>query len=160
MKSDDLYANENIGNVYSPSELNHEARLHLEAGFGRVWIAGELSNVSRPGSGHMYFSLKDDKAQISCALFRSNTYGLDFKPENGMLVRARGRVSLFEARLVRGITSRQCCQRRQTQRFRKCTQGDKYHSDQKLLCQKKPGEFGTEHAKNENWNDQRGNRPT
>ena len=46
----------------------------------------------------MYFSLKDDKAQISCALFRSNTYGLDFKPENGMLVRARGRVSLFEAR--------------------------------------------------------------
>ena len=98
MKSDDLYANENIGNVYSPSELNHEARLHLEAGFGRVWIEGELSNVSRPGSGHMYFSLKDDKAQISCALFRSNTYGLDFKPENGMLVRARGRVSLFEAR--------------------------------------------------------------
>ena len=87
-----------MSNIYTPSELNHEARLHLEAGFGRIWIEGELSNLSRPASGHMYFSLKDDKAQISCALFRSNTYGMGFKPENGMLVRARGRVSLYEAR--------------------------------------------------------------
>ena len=98
MKSDDLLQNIPTDNIYSPSELNHEARLHLEAGFGRIWIEGELSNLSRPASGHMYFSLKDDKAQISCALFRSNTYGMDFKPENGMLVRARGRVSLYEAR--------------------------------------------------------------
>jgi exodeoxyribonuclease VII large subunit len=98
MKSDELLQNIPTDNIYSPSELNHEARLHLEAGFGRIWIEGELSNLSRPGSGHMYFSLKDDKAQISCALFRSNTYGMDFKPENGMLVRARGRVSLYEAR--------------------------------------------------------------
>ena len=98
MKSDDLLQNTPTDNIYSPSELNHEARLHLEAGFGRIWIEGELSNLSRPASGHMYFSLKDDKAQISCALFRSNTYGMGFKPENGMLVRARGRVSLYEAR--------------------------------------------------------------
>ena len=98
MKSEDLLQNIPTDNIYSPSELNHEARLHLEAGFGRIWIEGELSNLSRPASGHMYFSLKDDKAQISCALFRSNTYGMDFKPENGMLVRARGRVSLYEAR--------------------------------------------------------------
>ena len=98
MKSDDLLQNIPTDNIYSPSELNHEARLHLEAGFGRIWIEGELSNLSRPASGHMYFSLKDDKAQISCALFRSNTYGMGFKPENGMLVRARGRVSLYEAR--------------------------------------------------------------
>ena len=87
-----------MGNIYTPSELNHEARLHLEAGFGRVWVEGEISNLSRPASGHIYFSLKDEKAQISCALFRSNTYGMSFKPENGMLVQARGRVSLFEAR--------------------------------------------------------------
>ncbi|MGB5487273.1 MAG: exodeoxyribonuclease VII large subunit, partial [Lysobacterales bacterium] len=87
-----------MGNIYTPSELNHEARLHLEAGFGRVWVEGEISNLSRPASGHMYFSLKDEKAQISCALFRSNAYGMSFKPENGMLVQARGRVSLFEAR--------------------------------------------------------------
>ncbi len=94
MESDDRQA----GKVYSPSELNHEARLHLEAGFGRIWIEGEISNLSQPASGHIYFSLKDAKAQISCALFRGNTYGIGFKPENGMLVRARGRVSLYEAR--------------------------------------------------------------
>ena len=87
-----------MGNIYTPSELNHEARLHLEAGFGRIWVEGEVSNLSRPASGHLYFSLKDDKAQISCALFRSNAQGISFKPENGMLVQARGRVSLFEAR--------------------------------------------------------------
>jgi len=98
MESDDLLQNNQTGNIYTPSELNHEARLHLEAGFGRIWIEGELSNLSRPASGHMYFSLKDEKAQINCALFRSNTYGIGFKPENGMLVRARGRVSLYEAR--------------------------------------------------------------
>ena len=98
MKSEELLQNDQVGNIYTPSELNHEARLHLEAGFGQIWIEGELSNLSRPASGHMYFSLKDDKAQISCALFRSNTFGMDFKPENGMLVRAHGRVSLYEAR--------------------------------------------------------------
>ena len=98
MQSDDHKLNSEMGNIYTPSELNHEARLHLEAGFGRVWVEGEISNLSRPASGHLYFSLKDDKAQISCALFRSNAYGMSFKPENGMLVQARGRVSLFEAR--------------------------------------------------------------
>ena len=98
MQSDDHKINNELGNIYTPTELNHEARLHLEAGFGRVWVEGEISNMSRPASGHIYFSLKDDKAQISCALFRSNTYGMNFKPENGMLVQARGRVSLFEAR--------------------------------------------------------------
>jgi len=98
MQSDDHKLNNELGNMYTPSELNHEARLHLEAGFGRVWVEGEISNLSRPASGHLYFSLKDDKAQISCALFRSNAYGMSFKPENGMLVQARGRVSLFEAR--------------------------------------------------------------
>jgi exodeoxyribonuclease VII large subunit len=74
MDSDDLYQNSEMGEIYTPSELNHEARLHLEAGFGRIWIEGEISNLSQPSSGHIYFSLKDDKAQISCALFRSNTY--------------------------------------------------------------------------------------
>ena len=98
MQSDDHKLNTDMGNIYTPSELNHEARLHLEAGFGRVWVEGEISNLSRPASGHLYFSLKDEKAQVSCALFRSNAYGMNFKPENGMLVQARGRVSLFEAR--------------------------------------------------------------
>jgi exodeoxyribonuclease VII large subunit len=98
MPSDTQNLSNGTGNIYTPSELNHEARLHLEAGFGRIWVEGEISNLSRPASGHIYFSLKDEKAQISCALFRSNAYGMSFKPENGMLVQARGRVSLFEAR--------------------------------------------------------------
>jgi exodeoxyribonuclease VII large subunit len=89
---------DDAANVYSPSELNHEARLHLEAGFGTIWVEGEISNFTRSAAGHMYFSLKDDRAQISCALFRGNTYGLGFKPANGMQVRARGRVSLYEPR--------------------------------------------------------------
>jgi len=89
---------DHLKNIYTPSELNHEARVHLEAGFGRVCVEGEISNLGRPASGHMYFSLKDDRAQIKCALFRSNSRGMGFKPENGMLVRAEGRVSLYEAR--------------------------------------------------------------
>jgi exodeoxyribonuclease VII large subunit len=80
--------------VFTPSELNHEARLHLEAGFGRI----EISNLSRPASGHIYFSMKDDKAQVRCAMFRSNLSGVAFRPENGMQVQARGRLSLYEAR--------------------------------------------------------------
>ena len=84
--------------IYTPSELNHEARLHLEAGFGRIWLEGEISNLSRPASGHLYFSIKDEKAYIRCALFRSNSIKIPFRPEDGMQVQARGRVSLYEAR--------------------------------------------------------------
>jgi exodeoxyribonuclease VII large subunit len=91
-------SHENGAPVYSPSELNREARLHLEAGFGTIWLEGEISNFTRSAAGHLYFSLKDEKAQISCALFRGNAYGLGFKPKNGMQVRARGRVSLYEPR--------------------------------------------------------------
>ncbi|MFT7564543.1 MAG: exodeoxyribonuclease VII large subunit [Bacteroidia bacterium] len=88
----------NERSIYTPSELNHEARLHLEAGFGRIWLEGEISNLSRPASGHVYFSLKDDKAQVSCACFKSNFFKVSFRPENGMQIQARGRLSLFEAR--------------------------------------------------------------
>jgi exodeoxyribonuclease VII large subunit len=84
--------------IFTPSELNREVRLHLEAGFPRLWIEGEISNLSRPASGHLYFSLKDDKAQLRCALFRSDAMRLGFRPENGMQVQARGRLSLYEAR--------------------------------------------------------------
>jgi len=83
--------------VYTPSELNHEARLHLEAGFGTIWLEGEISNFKRAASGHLYFSLKDDKAQIQCAFFRGQAAGVSFRPADGMQVQARGRVSLYEA---------------------------------------------------------------
>jgi exodeoxyribonuclease VII large subunit len=98
MYPDDSQASSLQENVYTPTELNHEARIHLEAGFGQVWVEGEISNLSRPASGHIYFSLKDNRAQVRCALFRSNTFSMGFKPANGMQVRARGRVSLYEAR--------------------------------------------------------------
>lgn len=84
--------------VYTPSELNREVRMHLEAGFPQLWVEGEISNLARPASGHLYFTLKDEKAQIRCALFRGNARGLGFKPENGQLVQLRGRLGLYEAR--------------------------------------------------------------
>jgi exodeoxyribonuclease VII large subunit len=84
--------------IVTPSELNHEVRLHIEAGFPGTWLEGEISNLSRPASGHLYFSLKDSKAQVRCALFRSSALRLGFQPGNGQQVLARGRVSLYEAR--------------------------------------------------------------
>jgi exodeoxyribonuclease VII large subunit len=84
--------------TYTPSELNREVRMHIEAGFPRVWVEGEISNLSRPASGHLYFSLKDDRAQVRCALFRSDVRRLGFRPDNGMQVQARGRLSLYEPR--------------------------------------------------------------
>ncbi|TVQ39789.1 MAG: exodeoxyribonuclease VII large subunit [Wenzhouxiangella sp.] len=84
--------------VYVPQELNQEVRLHLEAGFPRLWIQAEISNLARPASGHLYFTLKDARAQIRCALFKSSAAGLGFRPENGQEVLVRGRLSLYEAR--------------------------------------------------------------
>ncbi len=84
--------------VYRPAELNREVRLHIEAGFPRLWLSGEISNLARPPSGHMYFTLKDDRAQIRCALFRGNAAGVGFRPENGTEVLVRGRLSLYEPR--------------------------------------------------------------
>ena len=84
--------------VYSPSELNREIKLHLEAGFPRVVVEAEISNLARPASGHLYFSLKDERAQIRCAMFRSAAGRMGFRPENGAQVTARGRISLYEPR--------------------------------------------------------------
>jgi exodeoxyribonuclease VII large subunit len=85
-------------NVYTPSELNREVRLHLEAGFPRLWVEGEISNLARPASGHLYFTLKDDRSQLRTALFRGNARSLAFRPENGQLVQVRGRLGLYEPR--------------------------------------------------------------
>lgn len=84
--------------VYTPSELNQEVRLHLEAGFPRVLLEAEISNLSRPASGHLYFSLKDESAQIRCAMFRSAAIRCSLRLENGKKVLARGRISLYEPR--------------------------------------------------------------
>lgn len=84
--------------VYTPTELNREVKLHIEAGFPRVTVEGEISNLGRPPSGHIYFSLKDERAQLKCAMFRSAVNRTPFRPENGMLVTVRGRVSLYVER--------------------------------------------------------------
>ena len=84
--------------VYTVSELNRLARQLLEQDLPRMWVSGEISNLARPASGHLYFSLKDERAQIRCALFRGASRNSAFVPENGMQVLARGRVSLYEPR--------------------------------------------------------------
>lgn len=84
--------------IHSPSGLARLVRDLLEDVFPAVWIEGELSNCSRPASGHLYFTLKDPSAQIRCAMFRPKSTWLRFRPADGMHVLARGRVSLYEAR--------------------------------------------------------------
>lgn len=84
--------------VYTPSELNLEAKHHIEAGFGRVWVQGEISNLSKPASGHQYFTLKDGQAQIRCALFKPHASKLSFAPANGDEVLLRGQLSLYAPR--------------------------------------------------------------
>jgi exodeoxyribonuclease VII large subunit len=84
--------------VYTVSRLNAEARLLLESSFPLLWIEGEISNLARPGSGHWYFSLKDDRAQVRCAMFRNRNQYLRLTPRDGMQVMLRGRVSLYEGR--------------------------------------------------------------
>ena len=84
--------------IYSISRLNSELRQVLEGSFPLLWIRGEISNLSTPRSGHLYFSLKDAHAQIRCALFRNKRNLLRFNPGNGEEVLVRARVALYEPR--------------------------------------------------------------
>ncbi len=84
--------------VITVSELNHQARRLLEGGFPLRWVAGEISNLTRASSGHLYFSLKDSTAQVRCAMFRSRAQTLPWKLENGQQVEAQALVTLYETR--------------------------------------------------------------
>jgi exodeoxyribonuclease VII large subunit len=84
--------------VYSVSRLNREARGALEQRFATLWIEGELSNFSRPASGHWYFTLKDEGAQVRCAMFRNRNQLVRATPRDGQQVLLRARVSLYEGR--------------------------------------------------------------
>ena len=84
--------------VYSVTELNRRAKDALEQHLPLIWVEGELSNFSRPGSGHWYFTLKDEKAQVRCAMFRNRNQRVRFNPQNGQQVRVRARISLYEGR--------------------------------------------------------------
>ena len=84
--------------VLTPSQLNTLARDLLESAFPLVWVEGELGNVTRPGSGHLYFTLKDARAQVRCAMFKPKSQWLKFVPREGLKVLGRGRLTLYEAR--------------------------------------------------------------
>ena len=84
--------------ILTPSQLNTFARDLLEGSFPLVLVEGEIGNLSRPGSGHVYFTLKDARAQLRCALFKPKSQWLRFQPREGMKVLARGRLTLYEAR--------------------------------------------------------------
>jgi exodeoxyribonuclease VII large subunit len=87
-----------LRDILTPSRLNALVREMVEDAFPLVWLEGELSNCSRPASGHLYFTLKDAGAQVRCAMFRMKAMRLRFKPADGAHVLVRARVSLYEAR--------------------------------------------------------------
>ena len=84
--------------MYTVSGLNEKVRITIEKALGLVWIQGEISNLARPNSGHIYFSLKDNASQVRCAMFRAQVSRVKFRPENGDLVTLRAKVSLYPAR--------------------------------------------------------------
>lgn len=84
--------------IYTISRLNREVRTVLEEVFPSIWVQGEISNLAKPASGHLYFSLKDSAAQVRCAMFKNRQSGLRFEPENGMQIMARANVGLYEGR--------------------------------------------------------------
>ena len=84
--------------ILSVSELNQFARGALEMHVGKVWVSGEVSNFSQPASGHWYFTLKDDNAQIRCAMFKGKNQFIRSPIHSGMQILLNGKVSLYEGR--------------------------------------------------------------
>ena len=80
------------------SQLNRGIKRLLEGHFDYIWVRGEISNFAAPASGHWYFSLKDEAAQVRCAMFRNRNQRLRFRPSQGEQVLLRARVSLYEGR--------------------------------------------------------------
>ena len=84
--------------IYTVSRLNREVRVLLERGLGTIWLEAEISNFSRPSSGHWYFSLKDAGAQVRCCMFRQRNMLCSFTARDGQKVLVRGRIGLYEPR--------------------------------------------------------------
>ncbi len=84
--------------ILTPSQLAALTRDLLEGSFPLVWVEGEIGNLSRPASGHLYLTLKDARAQLRCAMFKPKSQRLGFRPVDGMQVLVRGRLTLYEAR--------------------------------------------------------------
>jgi exodeoxyribonuclease VII large subunit len=88
----------NIDEIYTVSDFLSLCNKTIENNIPTCWLQGEISNLSRPTSGHWYFSLKDSRGQIRCALFRLNQRNIKFNPENGLEVLVRAAPTLYEAR--------------------------------------------------------------
>ena len=84
--------------VFTVSELNRTVRQLLESTLPLLWVEGEISNFARPNSGHWYLTLKDQQAQVRCAMFKNSNGRVSFKPANGVSVLVRCRVGLYEGR--------------------------------------------------------------
>lgn len=84
--------------IFTVQQLNRSAKELLQQAFPLIWVEGEISNLARPASGHIYFSLKDEYAQVRCAMFRNSNRRLEFEPENGAHVLVRARVGMYEPR--------------------------------------------------------------
>jgi len=85
-------------NVYQVSQLTDEMRRLMEISYPQIWIEGELSSLSTPASGHLYFSLKDERAQLRCAMFKGRASINSYRPKAGDLVRVRAKISVYSAR--------------------------------------------------------------
>ena len=83
--------------IITVGELNRSAKYLLEDAFSNIAVIGEISNISRPSSGHIYFTLKDEDGAIGCAMWRSQATKLNFKPEDGDKCILKGQVSLYPA---------------------------------------------------------------
>jgi len=95
---DELISTQDELNVISVSELNKKAKSLLEKGIPRLWIEGEISNLAKPASGHMYFSLKDEMSQIRCAWFKQRQLQNTLNIANGAKMLALGKIGLYEPR--------------------------------------------------------------
>ncbi len=84
--------------TYSVAQLVRQASRRLESHFGDVWVEGEVSNLSRPRSGHVYFTLKDRQAELKAVIFRSAAARLEFNMESGLKIRCRGKLTIYDAK--------------------------------------------------------------
>jgi len=84
--------------IFSVSQLNRSVRHLIETQLPLLWVEGEISNFARPASGHWYLTLKDDQAQVRCAMFCNANQRVSFKPANGTQVLVRCRAGLYEGR--------------------------------------------------------------
>ena len=84
--------------IFTVSRLNQTVRQLLEMEMGQIWLSAEISNLSQPASGHWYFTLKDDRAQVRCAMFRNSNRRVTFRPQNGQQVLVRASITLYEPR--------------------------------------------------------------